>query len=169
MESNLIFSESQKINESVRNGKVLIGSINEDNKPNFMTIGWGMIGNIWYMPVFITYIRPSRYTYKNIMNNPNFTVNVFLDDLHQNILDKCGSISFYKKNKIQEFDIEYEFNSNKIPYHPDSDIILDCRVVYKEDLNKYEINKEVKNKYYSNNDYHKAFYGKILEYRSKNG
>ena len=33
-----------------------------DGKVNTMTIGWGTIGVDWSRPVFIAYVRESRYT-----------------------------------------------------------------------------------------------------------
>jgi len=168
MDNNLIFAESQKISESIRSGRALIGSINDKNEPNFMTIGWGMIGNIWYKPIFITYIRPSRYTFKNINHNPYFTLNIFLNNKHQDILDHCGSISFYDDNKIKKFNINHQYNENNIPFHSDADIVLDCKVIYKQNLDKNEVKQNIKNKYYGNNDYHTSFYGEILNYRDQN-
>ena len=166
MESNLIFSKSQQISESVRNGKVLIGSINNNKEPNFMTIGWGMIGNIWYEPVFITYIRPNRYTFNNLKNHPYFTVNIFFDEDHKDILDYCGSVSFHEENKIKSKNIDYKLNKNNIPYHEDSDIVLDCKVIYESNLDDTKISKKFREKYYPDDNYHTAFYGKILTFRS---
>ncbi len=166
MDKNLIYSELQKINESVRNGRALIGSLNNKKKPNFMTIGWGMIGNIWYEPVFITYIRPNRYTFRNIENIPYFTVNIFFDEVNKKIFDYCGSVSFYEENKIKNLNINYKNNKKNIPYHPDADIVLDCKVIYKQKLDKSQIKKEIKAKYYNNDNYHIGFYGKIVNFRS---
>ena len=44
-------------------------------KVNTMTIGWGTIGIEWGRPVFVAYVRESRFTRQILDENPEFTVN----------------------------------------------------------------------------------------------
>lgn len=57
---------------------------------NTMTIGWGKIGVEWGKPVFIAYVRESRFTMQLLEKSGEFTVNVPLTDDSREILGYCG-------------------------------------------------------------------------------
>ena len=48
---------------------------------NTMTIGWGTIGVQWGRPIFIAYVRDSRYTKQLLDETGEFTVNIPVGDL----------------------------------------------------------------------------------------
>ena len=58
---------------------------------NTMTIGWGKIGIEWGRPIFIVYVRDSRYTKQLLEESGEFTVNVPLTVGDQEILGYCGT------------------------------------------------------------------------------
>ena len=47
-----------------------------DGKVNTMTIGWGHIGIEWGKPIFVAYVRDSRYTREMLDGSGEFTVNI---------------------------------------------------------------------------------------------
>ena len=47
--------------ESMSSGGLLLVA---GTKGNPMTIGWGTVGIIWHLPVFVVLVRPSRYTFE---------------------------------------------------------------------------------------------------------
>ena len=55
---------------------LLLASYDSSGRANAMTIGWGTIGGVWSMPVFIVLVRHSRYTNACIGQTGCFTVNV---------------------------------------------------------------------------------------------
>ena len=55
---------------------LLLGSYDAASKANLMTIGWGSLGSIWGLPMWVVLVRPSRYTYRCIEHTGCFTVNV---------------------------------------------------------------------------------------------
>ena len=55
-----VFNHAAEIMNAVKNG-VLITTKSGD-KVNSMTISWGMLGIEWNRPVFITFVRESRFT-----------------------------------------------------------------------------------------------------------
>ena len=57
-----------------------------DDKVNTMTIGWGKIGIEWGKPIFIAYVRESRYTHRMLERNGEFTVNTPMGDVDRKIL-----------------------------------------------------------------------------------
>ena len=55
-------------------------------KVNTMTIGWGTIGIEWGKPIFVGYVRESRYTREMLDQNGEFTVNVPMGEIDSKIL-----------------------------------------------------------------------------------
>jgi len=60
---------------------LLLATTGTDGKPNVMTIGWGTIGSIWFRPMFVVLVRPSRHTYSRMEQVSDFTVNVLPREL----------------------------------------------------------------------------------------
>ena len=55
---------------------LLLGSYDVRGKANFMTIGWGTLGIIWGLPIWVVLVRRSRYTFGCIEHSRCFSVNV---------------------------------------------------------------------------------------------
>lgn len=62
-------------------------------KVNAMTIGWGTLGTNWSRPVFVAYVRRHRSTIVLLDRNPEFTINVPLEERpsDRKIIGICGS------------------------------------------------------------------------------
>ena len=75
---------------------------------NTMTIGWGTIGIDWSRPVFIAYVRESRYTKQLLEANEEFTVNIPYGSIDKKILGVCGTKSGRDMNKISELGLTLE-------------------------------------------------------------
>ena len=58
------------------------------DKVNSMVIGWGTIGVNRGKPVFITYVRESRFTHELLEQNPEFTINVPKDVLRSQFITR---------------------------------------------------------------------------------
>ena len=52
---------------------------------NSMTIGWGMMGNVWGHPGsgLTVYVQPSRYTFEYMQKNEYFTVSFLPGEYHE--------------------------------------------------------------------------------------
>ena len=72
-----------KVVEGVQKGALLTTCA--DGEVNTMTIGWGHIGIEWGRPIFVAYVRGSRYTHQLLSENPEFTVNCPLGDVDKSI------------------------------------------------------------------------------------
>ncbi len=156
------FYSADKVLDALKAGKAVIGSTNAQRQPDFMTIGWGLLGVLWNKPVFGAFIRPSRYTYANVISSGLFTVSVFFDDNHKALLNYCGSVSFYKENKVEIKNIPYTMTSDGMPYITDADIVFECRIISEEYLHKTHMPADVRSVFYKNADYHTLFFGEIL-------
>ena len=87
--------------EVMTNDGLLLVSEGRHGKPNAMTIGWGTIGWVWRGPVFLIFIRPSRYTYELLEEAGDFTVNVPPPELAE-VLSFCGGFSGRDRDKFAE-------------------------------------------------------------------
>ena len=148
-------------------GKGVLLTTKADGKVDTMTIGWGHLGIEWGKPIFVVYVRESRYTKELLDKNPEFTVNVPLGDCKQ-ILGVCGSKSGRDMDKIKELGLELEEPEViSVPGIRQLPLTLECKVIYKQDLDPKAIAKENDDRYYAKGtrnegDYHTAYYGQVL-------
>jgi len=148
--------------ELMRSPGLLLVSTSKDGKPNVMTIGWGFIGVIWYKPVFVVAVRPSRYTYKLIEETGDFTVNVPTEDM-SDIVEYCGTVSGRDHDKFKEKNLKAVPSKYvKSPIIEQCPINYECKVIYKTDLDSSKVPKEVVSSFYSAGDYHTLYFGEIL-------
>ena len=82
--------------------KAALVTTKADGKVNAMTIGWGTLGIEWSKPIFILFVRESRYTMEMLEKNPEFTINIPMGDVDKNILKMCGTKSGRDMDKIKE-------------------------------------------------------------------
>ena len=59
---------------------------------NTMTASWGGLGVLWRKPVATIYVRPQRYTYTFLEENPYFTLSFFGPQWKKQ-LAYCGAVS----------------------------------------------------------------------------
>ena len=103
----------------------------EMEKPNVMTIGWGTIGIIWGKPIFITLVRPSRYTHGLIEKGKEFTVNVPTLEMEE-VVSFCGTASGKDYDKFKEKNLTpFPGKKVKCPVIKECSIFYECRVVHK--------------------------------------
>ena len=71
------FDYAGVICKALRKGVLLTTRVGD--RVNTMTIGWGKIGVEWGKPIFIAYVRDSRYTRRLLEESGEFTVNIPLN------------------------------------------------------------------------------------------
>lgn len=166
-----VFEHMGEILKGVKKGVLITGKA--DDRVNSMTISWGMVGIEWGKPVFITFIRESRFTRSLIEKNGEFTVNIPIDDSAQDILAFCGSKSGREFDKAKELGLTYEEPEMiSVPGIKELPLTLECRVVYKQTQDTSAMTEENRDKFYpqnvdslftgSNRDTHVAYYGEIV-------
>ncbi|MCD6578127.1 flavin reductase [bacterium] len=153
----------KKIKENVFD---LIGNkwmlITAGNKENFntMTASWGGFGRLWNKNVATIYVRPTRYTYRFLEEEPSFTLSFFQKE-HKDILKFCGSHSGRDHNKIKETGLTPLFIQDNLVGFKESYLIISCKKIYFDDLDpKNFLDKRINNEY--ENDYHRIYIGEIL-------
>ena len=144
------------------------------DKVNTMTIGWGMIGVEWSKPLFIGYVRESRFTRTMLKENGEFTINVPYGDFDANILGVAGRTSGRDNDKISQLGLTLvEPEVISVPGIKEFPLTLECKVIYAQEQDLSRLEEPYLTRYYpqdvegsfpgSNRDYHVAFYGEILD------
>ena len=150
-------------------GKGVLLTTSADGKVNTMTIGWGTLGIEWNKPVFIAYVRESRYTRQLLDRNPEFTVNIPMDELDSHILRHCGRTSGRDTDKIADLGLTTVPSDHvSVPGIRELPLTIECRVIYRKEQDLGLLPEAVLNRFYpvagesGFRDYHIAFYGEIV-------
>lgn len=141
---------------------MLITAGNKD-KYNMMTASWGFAGVMWGSPMAIAAVRPQRYTMEFIKNEEYFTLSFYGDD--KAIHAVCGKESGREVNKTEKTGLTPLFDAESgAPYFGEARLVLVCKKVYTQDLDKSAfLDTDIITKWYPNDDYHTMFYGKIVK------
>lgn len=141
---------------------------------NSMTIGWGAVGIDWSRPIFIAYVRESRYTKQLLEDNGEFTINVPVGEAPRAILSLCGRKSGRDMNKIEKLNLTLEEPLEiSVPGIKELPLTLECRVLYKQKQDLSAIPQDILDRYYpaeedtlhpgSDRDYHIAYTAQIVK------
>lgn len=139
-----------------------------DEKVNTMTIGWGKIGIEWNRPVFIAYVRESRFTKQMLEENGEFTVNISLKDGDNRILGYCGRTSGRDTDKIKDLGLTLvESDYISVPGMKELPLTLECKVIYRQLQDLNALQDSIINRFYPADDMgfrdpHIAYYGEIV-------
>ena len=136
---------------------------------NTMTIGWGKIGIEWNRPVFIAYVRETRYTKQLLEENGEFTVNIPYGDVDPGILSYCGTKSGRNTDKIRDLGLTLvDSDLIQVPGIGQLPLTLECRVIYRQKQDLDQLPQDILQRFYpiveesGFRDYHIAYYGEIV-------
>ena len=136
---------------------------------NTMTIGWGKIGIEWNRPVFIAYVRETRYTKQLLEAAGEFTVNIPVGDADSRILGYCGTKSGRDTDKIPDLSLTLVDSDNvQVPGIRELPLTLECKVIYKQKQDLAQLPESITDRFYpvvnedGFRDYHIAYYGEIV-------
>lgn len=139
------------------------------DKINTMTIGWGKIGIEWNKPVFIAYVRETRYTKQLLEEHGEFTVNIPMGNIDSRILSYCGQKSGRDTDKISDLNLALvDSDIIDVPGIQQLPLTLECRVIYKQKQDVRSLPSSVVDRFYpildkdGFQDYHIAYYGEIV-------
>lgn len=162
-----VFDYAGVVCKALRKGVLL--TTGSGDQVNTMTIGWGKIGIEWGKPVFIAYVRESRYTKQLLERSGEFTVNVPLSDENRDILGYCGTRSGRDTDKIRDKHLTtVDSNVVSVPGIAQFPLTLECRVIYRQEQDLRQMPQSVVDRYYPPfgekkvPDMHTAFYGEIV-------
>ena len=163
-----VWDYAGKIAEAMNPGILVTTKAN--GQVNSMTIGWGMLGIEWNRPIFILYVRESRYTKQMLEANGEFTINAPLCGCDKKILSYCGTKSGADTDKIADLNLTLEDPTTiSVPGIKELPLTLECKVIYKQDQDPAAIDPEIHKRSYppffpdGRSDYHTVYYGQILD------
>ena len=155
------FDYAGDICKAMKKGILLTTKV--DDVVNTMTIGWGTMGIEWGRPMFVAYVRESRYTHEMIEKCGEFTVNIPIGSVDTKILSVCGTKSGRDMDKIKELGLTLVEPENiSVPGIKELPLTLECKVLYRMEQTLDTIPQDIIDKYYPNGDFHYAYYGQIV-------
>lgn len=162
-----VFDYAGHICKAMKKGILLTTAAGE--KVNTMTIGWGTLGIEWNRPIFVAYVRESRYTRQLLKENPEFTVNIPLDEPDSHILTFCGRNSGRDTDKFRHLGLTaVESEMVRVPGIAQLPLTLECRVLFEQSQDPVQLPRAVLERFYpveektGVRDHHIAFYAEIV-------
>jgi len=154
--------------------KCVFITTNNSEKVNCMAIEWGTIGNLWAKPVFIAFVRNSRFTREMLDANPEFTINIPDGPYDKRIFKVCGGKSGRNVDKVAEAGLTLEDPEKiSVPGIRELPIILECKVIYRQDQDvslipdnikaRFYPHKEIPGQHDSDDDDHIVYIGEIVD------
>lgn len=130
---------------------------------NFMTVSWGMMGEIWFQPAVTVYVRDSRHTLGYIERTGRFTLSC-LKDGHKQALTIAGSKSGRDIDKVRETGLT-PVSLDGAPSFEEAAYTIVCETMYQAPLDVAAISDEeaAKRSYPEPVDAHQMFIGKIVK------
>lgn len=146
--------------DRLSHGGLLLGATGSDGRSNAMIIGWGTVGVIWGVPVWVVLVRPSRYTYTLIEESGVFTVNVPTPEMKE-LVTICGTRSGRDMDKLANTPTSRAQKLDCVTLD-ESFLIYECKVVHYNDILPETLMPDVKSRAYPQGDYHRLYYGQIM-------
>ncbi|HNT33882.1 MAG TPA: flavin reductase [bacterium] len=140
----------------------LILTSGTDEDCNMMTVAWGSIGCMWSKPFVQIVVRPQRHTFQYLEKSDSFTLCAF-PGKYRRALQTLGSISGRDGDKLSKTNLTLR-KSTKVsaPCYNEASLILECRIMYTQDINPAGFKDPVIEGNYPNKDYHRAYFGEIV-------
>ena len=166
-----VFDYAGHICSSTKKGILLTTA--SGGKVNTMTIGWGTIGIEWGKPIFVAYVRVGRHTRQMLDASNEFTVNIPCGEVDNKILGFCGAKSGRDTDKVEALGLDLVDSSIiNVPGIRQLPLTLECKVLCRHTQNIPMLPENILNRYYpkgvdssnpgSNEDFHIAYYGEIV-------
>ncbi len=129
---------------------------------NTMTVSWGSLGTLWNRPIAQVFVRPTRYTYEFMEKADDFTLSAFSDSRREALLH-LGTVSGRKRDKIAEAGLTPMASSIVAsPSFEEASLVLECRKIYRQDLDPTQFLDPSIEAEYPEKDYHRIYLGEVL-------
>lgn len=153
----------KKVNDAV------LLTTKKDGQVNTMTISWGGMAIEWGKPLFITYVRESRFTKEFLDATGEFTVNLPMGEFDKKIIAVCGAKSGRDMDKVAELGLTLEDPEEvHVPGIRELPLTLECRVLFKQEQDLANLNAADAEKWYPVDETlggpnkHTAYYAEIV-------
>lgn len=156
----LALEQSRAYLEQLTKGSFLI--CKNGDKINVMTIGWGSMGYLWNRVVVMVPIRTTRYSYELLKDQHFFTISVPKKGEFSRELNYCGSKSGRDVDKVKDLSLVFDEGTIPVPHLRGAQYHLECKILYREEINPEHFDGQIDLEYYPNKDYSVLFYAEIL-------
>lgn len=126
-----------------------------------MTIGWGMMGNVWGHPgsALTVYVHPSRYTYEYLQEKDYFSVCFLPEQYHEDAII-LGTNSGRDGNKIAMTGLTPVEIEHGVGFEQ-SELTFVCRKIYAQQFEINSVPANVREGIYSKMEPHYMFIGAV--------
>ena len=162
-----VLDHASDILKAVKQGVLITAK--KGDRVNAMTISWGSLGIEWGKPLFITYVRESRFTKEFLDATGEFTVNLPVGPFNKEITAVCGSKSGRDTDKIAELGLTLEQPEVvAAPGIRELPLTLECRVVYQQEQDLALLGQADVERWYpveealGKRDVHTAYYAEVV-------
>lgn len=129
---------------------------------NSMAIAWGGFGVLWSRPVITVYVSSSRYTYSLMEQTEYFTVSSFPESERDKVMYLGRFSGRDTKDKIADAGLTVDYTDLGNVRINESNLCFECKLIYKEELVKDNINPEVAKFYDNGLGMHSMYVGEIV-------
>lgn len=137
-------------------------TVQEGDRRNTMTIGWGNIGFIWQRPIITVMVRYSRYTHSLIDKAPDFSISLPAPGEMRKALASAGSVSGRDADKFKEAGITTQpARTIQSPVIKGCELYFECRTVFRQEMEPNLLDDTIRANSYASSDYHVMYYGQI--------
>ena len=136
--------------------------VDDKDKVNPMTIGWGGIGVLWRKPCLTVYINKQRYSKELFDNSDYFSVCFFETEKYKNELTIYGTKSGRDLDKIKETKLTVK-EIDGVKYIDEADLIIICKKMGQSDFDIDKVYEESIKKWYNESGVHTLYYGEIVK------
>jgi len=149
----------------MKNGGLILAA-GDKEKHNAMTIGWGGLGQLWRKKVVTVYVAKGRYTHQFMENTKYFTVMEFKD---RNVAKYMGSHSGRDEDKAAALGLHTAYTENGTPYYEEADMVIECRLMYKDEFNPSNFTDDVPRDFYKDFSpgFHSLYIGEVVSATKK--
>lgn len=138
-------------------------SVKAGEMVNTMTIGWGLVGFMWRVPMLIVAVRPSRYTFELMEATDNFTVSFPARGDLKPALAAAGKLSGRDLNKFANSNLTIQPGIMiESPSIAECNLVYECQLLYKHPLEPGALPAEIRSAFYPEGDYHTLYFAKIV-------
>jgi len=145
----------------IRDQWMLIGA-GTKGKANSMIGSWGLMGEMWGRDVAVCVVRPQRYTYEFMESHDTYSL-CFLPGKYRSVLNTFGTKSGRDINKVEGGPLSPAYRNGAL-YYEESELVIFCRKLYTQDFDESRfLDPSVVASCYGNKDFHRTYYGEIIE------
>jgi len=157
--------DENAFNYFMKNGGLILAA-GDKEKHNAMTIGWGGLGQLWRKKVVTVYVAKGRYTHQFMENTKYFTVMEFKD---RNVAKYMGSHSGRDEDKAAALGLHTAYTENGTPYYEEADVVIECRLMYKDEFNPSNFTDDVPREFYKDFSpgFHSLYIGEVVSAMKK--